>query len=158
MNIERGKLSVKLSKLIKNLSFLASGIFVFVLGLVKYIKSASVEDYGADGKEFVADNNYLIMLLVGLIVVSYFGYELYILLTKKEAYRYASVLASITSTSLCSFYTLGVFFKALFKAMAKGKEFVFVDYSSYLFIGIIALFLLVASCANYFVLKDKKEN
>jgi hypothetical protein len=42
--------------------------------------------------------------------------------------------------------------------MAKGKEFVFVDYSSYLFIGIIALFLLVASCANYFVLKDKKEN
>ena len=101
--------------------------------------------------------DYVIAMIVSLIVL-FFAIQT-IINEGSSTFIYTSVIFGIVNVIVVS-YSLGVFFKALNKALSKHKEFAFNDYSKYLFssIAIIIVYTLVV-VISYIVKKklDKKK-
>ncbi len=123
--------------LFKKGALLFTGLSSLVFSLVYFIRSFEVyaDEYGTD---ISSNSDYLVAMLVSLCVIAY---AVYLFASKKKEYRKIYAFSGACATALTSFYPLGVFFKA----MNKGKD--FAVYQSYLYLGIVSLFLLI-----YFVL------
>ena len=120
----------------KNILLIAIPALIIIFNLVFYIQSYSFyqDEWGTD---ISFDSDYLVYMLCGVallipaVLQATKGYS-------KENYLIGGVVVG----SLLGFYPLGVFFKTLFKAIIKGKEFSFADNQAYLYIGIIGCVLL----------------
>lgn len=139
-----------------NVFFLIVASFLLIYGLVKYIQSYSFyqDEYGTD---ISFNNDYLIMLLGGLMMLTYNIYSLKVNLSSHKD-EYFEIFIT-TFHALFSFYPLGVFFKALFKAISKNKSFDFQGNVIYLVLGLIFLiYLIISICLciqNYKLNKNK---
>jgi hypothetical protein len=130
----------------KSKLFAYIGLFVLALAgtitsLVFFIKSYAyyADEYGTD---ISFNYDYAILLIVTIMLSVYMGYKLYyyIRFNKLIARNYE---LAIGETALVSFYSLGVFFKALFKAMSKKKDFDYISNQVYLYCGIFVLALCI---------------
>ena len=134
----------------KQIALLVGELFLFALTLALYIKSYSFyqDEWGTD---ISFNSDYLVVMLIAITMIVHTSYTLLNKGNKEQRYLVAGTL----STALASFYPLGVFFKALFKAMNKGKVFEYASYQGYLYIGIFALCLFVYFLIGY--IESKKE-
>lgn len=125
----------------KNILLMISGLVGFILTLIMFIQSKEVykDEYGTD---ISFNEDYLILMIV---TFSFFFYAFFCLKADKQNERHvqADIAFFLVTTALLSLYPLGVFFKALFKALNKSKEFAFMYYEKYLFFGIFFLCLLI---------------
>ena len=133
----------------KHITFILGSLTSFVISLVYFIKSYSyyADEYGTD---ISFNNDYVIALVVSLILLSFASYKLYA--EAKEIEVKSDSIVSFTCSTLVSFYSLGVFFKALNKALSKNKPFDFTSVQAYLFIGIVLLIVSV-----YYALKIMEQ-
>jgi len=132
---------MKKEKLFAYIGLLILGLAGFITSLVLFIKSYAYysDEYGTD---ISFNYDYAVLLIVALMLSAYMGYKLYFYI------RYQKIIArnyelAIGETALVSFYSLGVFFKALFKAMSKKKDFDYVSNQVYLYCGILILALCI---------------
>ncbi len=124
-----------------------------IFALMLYCQSFSVENDGW-GTDVSTNEDLLIGLLVSIIILTY---SIINLVSKKteEEIQFSKYVSFSVATGLISLYSFGKFFKVLGKTLSKGKEFVFTDYQTYLYLGIVLLPLLVYSIFK--VLEKKKK-
>ena len=143
-------------ELFKKIFLVSASLISLVISLILYIKSYEFysDEYGTD---ISFNEDYSVAVIVSLVI---FGYLMYTLIKyiKKEEAVYFNDFIGLASTAIVSFYSLGKFFKNLFKAIQKGKEFAFQSYQAYLFIGLVVLMIFI-----YFVIivvenRLKKQN
>lgn len=134
-----------------------TGIMTFGCALVSFIISYEFyqDEYGTD---ISFNEDMIVVMIIGLIVALF----AFVALSKrKEVVKEAYISGTLISAMAC-FYPMGVFFKSLFKSLSKKQEFDFSSYQNYLFIGIIALFVLVYMIVSlvqlYKNMKAKKVN
>ena len=134
-----------------NLFFLIFTAVASIISIIAVALSFNVykDEYGTS---IEANEDYIIIALGALLLLIYGIYRFYKKGNTNVLYGDAILIAD---SSLLAFYPLGVFFKNLTKAIAKGKEFSFESYSFYLFIGIVGLSLLVYGIYKFVI--DKKE-
>lgn len=136
---------------VKNAFKIALGAVVFLIGLILFIKSYEFADYGEGGKEVTFNSDYIIIILVG-VVISVLG-----IISFYNENKLYQTIGGITASCIISFYSLGVFFKPLSKALFDAKKkFVFESYQWYLYIGLICLVLLVYYILDFFM--QRKNN
>ena len=94
------------------------GIAIFIVSLIYYIKSFGGEDYG-DAKEFWADSDFLVFMIVGLI------YSIYGLNTivKYNDDNYNFVKVSFIILLLTGFIDFTYCYGKFFESLSKGKGF-----------------------------------
>jgi len=131
-----------------------TGLAIFGFSLASFIMSYEFyqDEYGTD---ISFNEDTVVFMIIGLIVIAF---SLIALFKNNKVQKELNITGTLISAILC-FYPLGVFFKALFKAISKGKEFVFADYQNYLFIGVIflcALVFMVISLVQLYK-KEKEE-
>ena len=140
-----------LKKNLKYLFLLLGSAFLFLLSLSFYIQSCYV-DSGDWGTDISFNEDFLVVMLISITLVIFSTMRLLDKGNPKTSYS----ITGIVVTSLSGLYPLGVFFKKLFKTLAKGEVFEFAQYQNYLFIGIFSLFLL-----GYFIvyyIENRKSN
>ena len=116
--------------IIKRISLLLSGLMIFSFSLIKYI--LSFEFYQDEwGTDISFNSDYLIALIIGILVITL---SLYYLIKKDNKINH---LISFLLTTILSFYSLGV----LFKALNKGEN--FSDYQTYFYIGLVSFMLFI---------------
>ena len=116
--------------IIKRISLLLSGLMIFSFSLIKYI--LSFEFYQDEwGTDISFNSDYLIALIIGILVITL---SLYYLIKKDNKINH---LISFLLTTILSFYSLGV----LFKALNKGEN--FSDYQNYFYIGLVSFMLFI---------------
>ncbi len=142
-----------MNKLKKNATMIKQILYVFLASvlvltsLTVYILSIEAYEGGFD-----ANVDYLVIMIVSIIFLTYCIYS--IVKSDKNQIMPRIITLALTS-SIGGLYSLGVFFKALNKAIVKGKEFIYTDYQLYLYIGIVALTLTAIAVFQY--LETKKD-
>ena len=144
---------MKKTRLATYISLLVIGLFSLIYGFIKFIGSYEYysDEYGTD---ISFNYDYAIMIIGGLILISYMAYKLYLYINKSQIINYDLEIGT-TISLLVSFYTLGIFFKALFKALSKGKEFDYLGNQLYLYLGIGGL--IIAIILGVFLVKKYKR-
>ncbi len=129
-----------------NLILLIASIISTLISLVLLIVSISVykDEYGTDIS--INEDFLILLILMGATTI----YSLYKYNDKTD--QKISGIYKIIMVGLPSFYFLGKFFKDLFKALVKHKEFVFKAYELRFFIGVILLLFLI-----YFIIELVKN-
>ncbi len=138
---------VKNSSLIKDILFIILGSVLVLTSLSVYILSIVPYDGGFD-----ASLDYLVILICSII---FLVYCIYAIVKSERNLTIPRILTLGLCSSIGGLYSLGVFFKAMTKALAKGKEFVYTSYQMYLYIGIVALILTLIAVFEY--LETKKD-
>lgn len=135
-----------------------TGLAIFCFSLASFIMSfVFYQDKNDKGEllgnvvEFNEDT--VVFMIIGLIVIVY---SLVALFKNAKVQKEFNITGALISAILC-FYPLGVFFNALFKAISKGKEFIFGDYQNYLFMGVIFLCALVFMIISLVQLYKKEK-
>lgn len=118
---------------------------LFITSLVMFIQSVALYDDGY-GTDYSANTDFIVVMLVSVIFIAF---SIYNLVSKKDKYP-AKILSLGVSFTLISFYSLGIFFKKLAKAISKGKEFGYIENQVYLYAGIIGLIVICAVVFDYF--------
>ena len=138
-------------ELFKKIFLLSSSLISLVISFILYVKSYAYysDEYGTD---ISFNEDYSVAIVVSLILFGYLLYSLIQFLKKEEATDLSDIIG-LTTTAIVSFYSLGKFFKILFKAINKGKEFLFTSYQAYLYIGLVVLMLFIYFI---FVIVDKR--
>ncbi len=138
-------------ELFKKIFLLSSSLISLVISFILYVKSYAYysDEYGTD---ISFNEDYSVAIVVSLILFGYLLYSLIQFLKKEEATDLSDIIG-LTTTAIVSFYSLGKFFKNLFKAINKGKEFLFTSYQAYLYIGLVVLMLFIYFI---FVIVDKR--
>ena len=128
-------------ELFKKIFLLSSSLISLVISFILYVKSYAYysDEYGTD---ISFNEDYSVAIVVSLILFGYLLYSLIQFLKKEEATDLSDIIG-LTTTAIVSFYSLGKFFKNLFKAINKGKEFLFTSYQAYLYIGLVVLMLFI---------------
>ena len=126
--------------LIRKISLLLASFSSLVISLILYIKSYDfyADEYGTD---ISFNEDYNIALIISLALFIFLIFALVRFLKGTETHY--NNLVYLSTSALISFYSLGKFFKALFKAINKGVAFAFSSYQAYLYIGIVTLFIVV---------------
>lgn len=140
--------------LAKNITLIVIGALCFIFSLVGFIQSYAYYDDGF-GVDISFDNDYFVMMIVSLILIIYSTYILYMdkkcrPLNKNAYYASCGLIGVI---SAC--YPLGVFFKALTKALSKNQEFDYIANQTYLYISIIGIAITLYVLFSY--LSNKKK-
>lgn len=121
------------------------GIAIFIVSLIYYIKSFGGEDYG-DAKEFWADSDFLVFMIVGLI---YSVYGLYtIVKVNDEKYDFVKVSFGILLAT--GFIDFTYCYGKLFKSLSKGKGF---D-TWYFLMGLVGVLVFVFGIVIYYLNKN----
>ena len=120
---------------ISKLCFLIASILSFFFTLFLFIKSFEKYDDGY-GISYGFNETYLIALIVS---ISFSIFYFISLIKNKNNLKKENHLLILSNLCLISFYTLGQFFKTMFKALSKNKPFIFMDNYAYLFIGLVTL-------------------
>ncbi len=135
-------------KKLKNILLILIPSLLILTGLIFYIQSYS---YYADewGTDISFDSDYLVIMILGaaLLVLSINQIK-----SNNQNVYYG---CTVTIGAVLGFYNLGCFFKALFKALSKNKEFDFAGNQTYLYVGIIGVVMLIYFIASYI---DSKKN
>lgn len=136
----------------KNILLIAVPALIVIFNLVMYIQSY---EYYADewGTDISFDSDYLVYMLCGIALL-----VPAIIDATKGATKLEYSVSGMVIGSLLGFYPLGVFFKAVFKAMEKGKPFDFAGMQMYLYIGIIGLVLLAYMIMSYIEIKKERKS
>ncbi len=126
-----------------------SALLSFVFSLVKYIQSYEIysDEWGTD---ISFNSDYILAILISLAIFVYGIYQMIIIkknMQVSNAYVYVGLLVS----SLLAFYPLGVFFKAI------NKQKPVADYLNYLYLGLVAIFLLAYFVFSYLSLNKKSK-
>ena len=142
---------IKTLSLGKNISILCTGIIAFIISLVLFIKS--FENYfDGYGHDISFEENYAIGMIIGIIIISCFGYILYKEIKgKEEEIPVISMLSGFLVSTLVSFYSLGICFKNIFKDKP------WADYCNYLYIGLFALGFVVYYVFKYLLFKEEEQ-
>ncbi len=129
-----------------------TGLAIFGFSLASFIMSYEFyqDEYGTD---ISFNEDTVVFMIIGFIVIVF---SLIALFKNEKVQKELNITGALISAILC-FYPLGVFFKALFKAISKEKEFVFADYQNYLFVGIIFLCALVFMIISLVQLYKKEK-
>lgn len=142
-----------MNKLKKNATMIKQILYVFLASvlvltsLTVYILSIEAYEGGFD-----ANVDYLVIMIVSIIFLTYCIYSI----VKPDNNQIMPRIITLALTSsIGGLYSLGVFFKALNKAIVKGVEFVYTSYQLYLYIGIVALTLTAIAVFQY--LETKKD-
>ena len=137
----------------KQNSLIVASLFSFIISLILFIKSYS---YYSDeqGTSISFNEVYVIALLISLIALTYLSYKLYKSIKGVEVK--GETYVKLTSTALICGYTLGGFFKALFKALSKKVSFSFEANQVYFYIGI--LFLIMTVYYSFELIEKFKKN
>ncbi len=127
------------------------GAFITIVSVVMFIQS--YEKYSDEfGTDISFNNDYVILLLIGLTIL------IYGIITFKTENSLSYQISGMVISSLVSFYSLGVFFKALNKAILdKEKSFDFLDNQLYLYVGIVGALILGYYTVSYFVTKKNHQ-
>ena len=142
-----------MNSLKKNATMIKQILYVFlasvlvITSLSVYILSISVYEGGFD-----ANVDYLVIMIVSII---FLVYCIYAIVKSEKDLTIPRIITLALTSAIGGLYTLGVFFKALNKAIVKGKEFIYTDYQLYLYIGIVALTLTAIAVFQY--LETKKD-
>lgn len=129
------------NKLIKPILIGIVGFSMFVISLILYINSFELyqDEWGTD---ISFNSDYIVAIIISIIIM------VYGLLNYKYDNQYYNIISCMAS-SIISFYTLGVFFKAI----SKGQAFDFCK--NYLFIGIVSFTFILLFGYNY--IKEHKK-
>ena len=135
---------------VKKALLIAIPALIIIFNLVMYIQSYT---YYSDewGTDISFDSDYLVYILCGIALLIPA-----IIDVRRGNARFQYNVSGVVIGSLLGFYPLGVFFKALFKAISKGKPFDFIENQMYLYIGIIGIVFLAYMI--YSLIDYKKEN
>ena len=122
---------------IKYVIMICLSAILVVFSLVFVILSFEKYDDGY-GVDYSFDYDWIMALIVsiGLIIYSLFSFRNY---QKQESNKNNNIITILTLNTLVCFYDLGVFFKALFKAISKGNKFNFSEYVYYFIFGLLFL-------------------
>lgn len=133
-------------KLIKNIINIVLGAFALIISFIFFIKSKEVwsDDYGTD---ISFNNDYVVAMIISVIILVHGIAQLV------SSSPFTTVVCNTTASGVVCFYSLGVFFKPLMKALSKHVAFSFDDYQVYLYIGIFALILFVYYVVSYLEIK-----
>ena len=133
--------------ILKKASLTTCSFISLIINLILYIHSYELykDEYGID-VSFSTD--YLFAFVTSFIIFTYLLFSLFLEIPYQK-------MVYLSCSGLVSFYALGTFFKALFKALSKGNEFDFSSKQVYLYIGITVFFIFL-----YFLFDiiEKKEN
>lgn len=137
-----------MNKLIKSLNIVVAAS-VIIFSLIMLVLSCEIysDEYGTD---ISFNNNFLISLLVGIILLIYF-----IITIKDKNYKYY-LLAYQLSSLIVGMYSIGIFLKALNKSIINNASFDFGNNQIYFYVGVIALLLFTIKLLEYFKLKNDK--
>lgn len=129
-----------------------TGLATLGFSLANFIMSYEFyqDEYGTD---ISFNEDTVVGMIIGLIVIAF---SLIALFKNDKVQKELNITGALISAILC-FYPLGVFFKALFKAISNNKEFIFADYQNYLFIGVIFLCALVFMIISLVQLYKKEK-
>lgn len=138
----------KLQKIKLIFSIIIAG-FVTTISLILFIQSFSVykDEWGTD---ISFNSDYVVALLVGIALL------MNAIVSIKTGSEVSNCICGITISFLICFYPLGVFFKALNKAMLKNAKFDFIGNQAYLYIGILGLLILIYYIISYLEIKKNK--
>lgn len=142
---------MKLLSKYKSLIIALVGILVFSFGLCLFIQSYEFykDEWGTD---ISFNEDYIICMVVGIIITVY-GLVKQFRNVGEKAY----LLTGGLITLIIGCYSLGTFFKQLFKAIEKSKAFEYASYQVYLYLGIISLAILFYFIIFYLANNYKKE-
>ena len=133
-------------KVLKKVSIIVVGLLSLIFSLIKYVKSYEIWSDEA-GTDISFNTEYLLAIVISLFIIA-LGVTTLVLMFKNKESKNATLYVGLASSSLVSFYSLGV----LFKALNKGKA--FADYQNYLYIGLVTLALL---CYFVFEFIEKRK-
>ncbi len=125
------------------------GLVISVLSLIFFIKSFGAEDYGEYGREFWADNDYLVFLIIG-IIYTIFGVYTFL---KYDSDNKLFIKNSIFVLLITGFIDLAYCYGKFFKEIAKNQEFS----TWYFLFGLAGVLLFACGVMLYFINKDKKN-
>lgn len=142
---------MKLLSKYKSLIIALVGILAFSFGLCLFIQSYEFykDEWGTD---ISFNEDYIICMVVGVIITVY-GLVKQFRNVGEKAY----LLTGGLITLIIGCYSLGTFFKQLFKAIEKSKAFEYASYQVYLYLGIISLTILFYFIIFYLANNYKKE-
>ncbi len=141
---------MKLLSKYKSLIIALVGIMIFSFGLCLFIQSYEFykDKWGTD---ISFNEDYIICMIVGVIITTY-GLIKQFRNIKEKVYLLTGGLISL----VVGCYSLGTFFKQLFKALEKSKAFEYASYQTYLYIGLITLTIFTYFIVMY--LNDKNQS
>ena len=144
-----------MNKIASKITLVCFAGILTLFALILFCQSFQVYDDGW-GTDISSNEDLLVGLLVSIIILSF---SILNLVTKKSEEELAKnkYISFTVATGLISLYSFGKFFKALAKAISKGKEFVFADYQVYLFLGIVLLPLVVYSVFKFLEYKKSSK-
>ena len=120
-------------------AFALASLATLITFLILFIKSREVYSDEA-GTDLAFNYNYAIGIIVSLFVNSYYTYKIHMIFHHNEIIDRNEEIA-LTCFLLISNYSLGYFFKKLFKGPI--ENFNFGKYQMYLYVGIVALILTI---------------
>ncbi len=125
--------------------YIAAAALMFTFALVLYIQSFYYEDYGAGSFEISFNKDYLVAIFVSLIILVCTVVALNNYLKDRKNGALFDVAYGVVVT-VSSFYSLGVFLKALTKGASKGKDLapIYAENQIYLYFGLVTLLMLIA--------------
>ncbi len=132
----------------KNILNMIIGVFVIITSLIMFIKSYEIYKDDA-GTDISFNSDYVISMLIGIIIF------VHGVLSMKEANKVTSIICGVTASFLIGLYPLGIFFKALSKALSKGATFDFIGNQTYLYTGILGLIMLGYYIVSYYYYKKR---
>ncbi len=120
-----------------------AGIISFIISLILYIKSYELyqDEWGTD---ISFNTDYLVALMLSILII------VYGICSIKKLFE-IKLFIKLVSSSILTFYSLGIFFKAI----SKGKE--FVSFQNYLYIGLVAGCFLGSFIINFINKKSQVE-
>lgn len=143
--------------LIKNILLVVTMGLVLLFAIILYATSFSFysDEYGTD---ISFSKDYLVCVIVGLILLFYSIVNL--INYRKNKYNKSLLpVVSGVSTLILTFYSLGAFLKPLFKGISKGSDLgaIFKENQTYLYFGIVGLFVLAIIIISNLDLFKKKN-
>lgn len=132
----------------KSLIIALVGILVFAFGLCLFIQSYEFyqDEWGTD---ISFNEDYIICMVVGIIITTYGLVKQF-----KNVGEKAYLLTGGLITLIVGCYSIGTFFKQLFKAIEKSKAFDYASYQVYLYIGLITFIIFVYFLVSYLTSKS----
>ena len=131
--------------------------YTAIYGPIEYVADADqtivmIPYLGGAGIDLNYD--YVIAIIASLVVLFYAIHTL--ILESMATYKYTMISFGLANAIIVT-YALGVFFKAMNKAITKGKAFDFNAYSKYLFASIGILVTFIAVFVISFIIYKKKH-
>lgn len=135
---------------VKEILNLSVAIFIIVWSLIMLIFSCDIysDEYGTD---ISFNSDYIVIFLIGIITLGYSVF--YNHLNNNNIYQ----ICMLIGTFIVSSYSLGVFLKALNKALIKKVSFDFINNQMYLYIGVTCLLMFLYYLVDYLIIKKGNE-